>query len=208
MSILPRVTGAVLLILAGAGGGFSFCSHQTACWRQLHTFARLLSYLQGALSYQALTGDELLQRAAYYPEFAQLGLTKCRTLEELPFPGALSESLKQEIRSGLQETSAILGSTATTMQERDREYQATLQRQEEQRAQASAPTPAPAPRATTPKTRKPRTQKAATPAPRTTPEVQRKSNEFKAAQRDLDSARQDVDKRINSYENSVAALLG
>ena len=118
------------------------------------------------------------------------------------------EARYQEIRSGLQETSAILGSTATTMQERDREYQATLQRQEEQRAQASAPTPAPAPRATTPKTRKPRTQKAATPAPRTTPEVQRKSNEFKAAQRDLDSARQDVDKRINSYENSVAALLG
>lgn len=101
MSILPRVTGAVLLILAGAGGGFAFCSHQTACWRQLHTFGRLLSYLQGTLSYQALTGAELLQRAAYYPEFAQLGLTKCRALEELPLPGALSESLKQEIHSGL-----------------------------------------------------------------------------------------------------------
>lgn len=101
MSILPRVTGAVLLILAGAGGGFAFCSHLTACWRQLHTLAQLLSYLHGTLSYQALTGAELLQRAAYYPEFAQLGLTKCRTLEELPLPGALSESLKQEIRSGL-----------------------------------------------------------------------------------------------------------
>lgn len=101
MSILPRVTGAVLLILSGAGGGFAFCSHLTACWRQLHTFARLLSYLQGTLSYQALTGAELLQRAAYYPEFARLGLTTCRTLEELPLPGALSESLKQEIRSSL-----------------------------------------------------------------------------------------------------------
>ena len=101
MSLVLRLLGAVLLVAAGAGGGLAVYKRSYARWRQLHTFARLLSYLQGALSYQALTGDELLQRAAYYPEFAQLGLTKCRTLEELPFPGALSESLKQEIRSGL-----------------------------------------------------------------------------------------------------------
>lgn len=103
MSILPRVIGALLLIFAGTGGGFALCSHQAVCWRQLHTFSRLLSYLQGTLSYQALTGAELLQRAAHYPEFAQLGLAKCRTLEDLPLPDALSDSLRMEIRSGLEQ---------------------------------------------------------------------------------------------------------
>lgn len=101
MSTAPRIIGAILLVLTGAGGGFALYSHQAACWRQLHTFSRLLSYLQGTLSYQALTGAELLQRAARYPEFAQLGLGNCRTLEELSLPGALSDSLRLEIRSGL-----------------------------------------------------------------------------------------------------------
>lgn len=99
--LLPRILGAFLLILAGAGGGLAFYSHEAACGQQLHTFARLLDYLRGTLSYQALTGAELLQRAAFYPEFAKLGLANCCTLEDLPLPRAVSDSLKMEILSGL-----------------------------------------------------------------------------------------------------------
>lgn len=196
------LVGAAAGGAAGAVGGNIYGKRQTAARDAdyLQQYARSLG--EDAASMNRATAAARVSMRCYDQQF-RLAANQYRagTISRSEF-----EARYREIRSGLQETSAILGSTATTMQERDREYQATLQRQEEQRAQASAP--APAPRAATQKPKKPRTQKAATPAPRTTPEVQRKSDEFKAAQRELDSARQDVDKRINSYENSVAALLG
>lgn len=196
------LVGAAAGGAAGAVGGNIYGKRQTQARDAdyLQQYARSLG--EDAASMNRATAAAKVSMRCYDQQF-RLATNQYRA-------GSISrsefEARYQEIRSGLQETSAILGSTATTMQERDREYQATLQRQEEQRAQASAP--APAPRATTPKSQKPRTQKAEAPAPRTTPEVQRKNDEFKAAQRDLDSTRQDVDKRITSYENSVAALLG
>lgn len=196
------LVGAAAGGAAGAIGGNIYGKQKTAARDAdyLQQYARSLG--EDAASMNRATAAARVSLRCYDQQF-RLAANQYRagTISRPEF-----EARYQEIRNGLQETSAILGSTATTMQERDREYQATLQRQEEQRAQASAPSPAP--RAATPKSRKPRTQKAATPAPRTTPEVQRKSDEFKAAQRELDTARQDVDKRINSYENSVAALLG
>ena len=116
------------------------------------------------------------------------------------------EERYQEIRSGLQETSAILGSTASTMQERDKEYQATLQQKKAEQERAERARAAKSSGASAPA----RAQKKPAPpaAGDAAPEVRRKQEEFKAARRDLDSTRQDVDKRITSYENSVAALLG
>lgn len=195
-----KVEGA--LVGAAAGGaagavGGNIYGKKKAAERDadyLQSYARSLG--EDAASMNRATAAAKVSLRCYDQQF-RLAANQYRagTLSRQEF-----EARYQEIRSGLQETSAILGSTATTMQERDKEYQATLQ-QQEQRAQASTPAPV----RTANRTRKP--QKTA-PPPRTTPEVQRKSDEFKAAQRDLDTTRQDVDKRINSYENSVAALLG
>lgn len=129
--LLPRMLGAFLLVLAGTGGGLAVYSHQAACGLQLHTFARLLGYLQGTLSYQALTGEELLQRAALYPEFAKLGLSNCCTLEDLPLPSAVSDSLKMEIRSGLEQLALEPRASACTTLQR----LAALTEEEAQRKQ-------------------------------------------------------------------------
>lgn len=103
MSLVLRLLGAVLLVTAGAGGGLAVYKRSYARWRQLHTFARMLGYLQGTLAYQPLRAEELLRRAAAYPEFARLGAAGCRTLAELPLPGALAPALCQEVRQGLEQ---------------------------------------------------------------------------------------------------------
>lgn len=101
MSVFLRSVGALLLILAGAGGGFTVYGHKLQTWQQLRTLEGLFGYLQGLLSYQAMAGDELLGWAARYPEFSSLDLGNCRRLENLPLPEALPPVLAQEIRSGL-----------------------------------------------------------------------------------------------------------
>lgn len=103
MNAVLRVAGAILLIVACGGAGLAVSAHQMVCWRQLHTLARLFQYLQGLLSYQALTAKELLQRAAYYPEFAVLFKNECNSLDQLSLPAFLSTELHTEILSGLRQ---------------------------------------------------------------------------------------------------------
>lgn len=101
MRDLLRFLGGILLVAAGAGSGFAVWRHRYTVWRQMHTLARLFDYLQGLLGYQALSGEELLRRAAIYPEFSQMGIEDGCTLEDLPLPAALSPALRQEIAQGL-----------------------------------------------------------------------------------------------------------
>lgn len=101
MNLVFRMLGGILLVLAGGGGGFAVYAHQYAAWRTLHTLEALFRYLQGLLSYQALTGEEMLRRAALYPEFALLFGEKCTLLDELPLPNSVPAEIRMEIRSGL-----------------------------------------------------------------------------------------------------------
>ena len=64
MTLLLRLLGTLLLLLAGMGGGFAAAARAENSRRQLHSFARLLTYLAELLDAQALTGPELLRRAA------------------------------------------------------------------------------------------------------------------------------------------------
>lgn len=102
---LLRAAGACLVLLAGYGGGRCVWLHHRAQWRQLHTFARLLLYLQGVLRYQPLTGADLLRRAGAYPEFAELGLKLCTELAGLPLPAALPAAQREELNDGLRQIS-------------------------------------------------------------------------------------------------------
>ena len=70
MTLLLRLLGTLLLLLAGMGGGFAAAARAENSRRQLHSFARLLTYLAELLDAQALTGPELLRRAAQDPAFA------------------------------------------------------------------------------------------------------------------------------------------
>ncbi len=70
MTLLLRLLGTLLLLLAGMGGGFAAAARAENSRRQLHGFARLLTYLAELLDAQALTGPELLRRAAQDPAFA------------------------------------------------------------------------------------------------------------------------------------------
>lgn len=85
MSLFLHIAGTVLLIAAGGGGGWAVCTYQKNTWQQLHTLSRLFRYMQELLSYQALSGEELLKRAGDYPEFAQIGVRSCCVLENCRF---------------------------------------------------------------------------------------------------------------------------
>ena len=56
MTLLLRLLGTLLLLLAGMGGGFAAAARAENSRRQLHSFARLLTYLAELLDAQALTG--------------------------------------------------------------------------------------------------------------------------------------------------------
>ena len=56
MTVFLRTAGALLLILAGAGGGFAAAARIGTQQRQCHAFARLLAYLAELLEAQALAG--------------------------------------------------------------------------------------------------------------------------------------------------------
>lgn len=103
MKEVLRLVGALLLILAGAGSGMAVYTHKYSCWRQLYTFSRFLRYLEETLTYQAVTGTQLLRRAERYPEFAQIGLARCRELTDVPLPASMPEPLRQEVRSNLEQ---------------------------------------------------------------------------------------------------------
>lgn len=101
VTLFLRLTGALLLSCAGAGIGLS----AAACWadrlREVHTFARLLDYLAALLETQALTGQELLHRAARSPDFAVFCPVEALALAELRPPGALPAALREELASAL-----------------------------------------------------------------------------------------------------------
>ena len=103
MEICIKITGTVLLVFACGGAGFSAYIYQLQRGKQLNTLARLFSYWEGLLSYQALAGEELLRRAGMYEEFSALELGRCGSLEELPLDGMKPLELQAEILSGLKQ---------------------------------------------------------------------------------------------------------
>ena len=104
-----------------------------------------------------------------------------------------------EIRSGLEETSFILNSTATTMAQKDSEYQRALAEQ------YTAAEPASAKRASTAKSGKRATGRPA-PAPSQS-NVTAQAEQWKTSREELESTRQDVDSRLNAYQQTVDNLL-
>lgn len=118
MSLFLHMVGTIFLIAAGGGGGWAVYEHQKNVWQQLHTLSRLFRYLQELLSYQALSGEELLERAGNYPEFAQMGARSCRLLENLPLPAALSKAVREELRSSLRQLSMAPRANACGILER------------------------------------------------------------------------------------------
>ncbi|WP_294500662.1 hypothetical protein [uncultured Gemmiger sp.] len=96
-----KIVGILLLAGCGAAAGFLLASRARESWRSVHAFGRLMEYLQSAIQYQALTGEQLLARAANYPEFARLGAGQGLRLGELMPPAALDEALRQELSADL-----------------------------------------------------------------------------------------------------------
>ena len=92
MTLLLRLLGTLLLLLAGMGGGFAAAARAENSRRQLHSFARLLTYLAELLDAQALTGPELLRRAAQDPG---------ESLSALAPPACMPDALRQEVQSSL-----------------------------------------------------------------------------------------------------------
>ena len=102
MTAVLYLFGAVLLAAAGAGGGTSLALRARRRWQDAHAFGRLLDYLHGAIRYRTLTGGEVLQKAAAYPEFARLGLAHCHRLGRLVPPDAFEPALRQELCADLE----------------------------------------------------------------------------------------------------------
>lgn len=101
MTLILRLLGTLLLLLAGMGGGFAAAARAESSRRQLHSFARLLTYLAELLDAQALTGPELLRRAAQDPAFAVFCPTPGESLSALAPPACMPDALRQEVQSSL-----------------------------------------------------------------------------------------------------------
>ena len=101
MTLLLRLLGTLLLLLAGMGGGFAAAARAENSRRQLHSFARLLTYLAELLDAQALTGPELLRRAAQDPAFAVFCPAPGESLSALTPPACMPDALRQEVQSSL-----------------------------------------------------------------------------------------------------------
>lgn len=104
-----------------------------------------------------------------------------------------------EIRSGLEETSFILNSTATTMAEKDSEYQQALAEQYTAAQPASAKRP-PAGESG----RRTAARKAPASSQST---VTAQAEQWKTSREELENTRQDVDSRLNAYQQTVDNLL-
>ena len=101
MTLLLRLLGTLLLLLAGMGGGFAAAARAENSRRQLHSFARLLTYLAELLDAQVLTGPELLRRAAQDPAFAAFCPAPGESLSALTPPACMPDALRQEVQSSL-----------------------------------------------------------------------------------------------------------
>ena len=101
MTLILRLLGTLLLLLAGMGGGFAAAARAESSRRQLHSFARLLTYLAELLDAQALTGPELLRRAAQDPAFAVFCPAPGESLSALAPPACMPDALRQEVQSSL-----------------------------------------------------------------------------------------------------------
>ena len=101
MTLLLRLLGTLLLLLAGMGGGFAAAARAENSRRQLHSFARLLTYLAELLDAQALTGPELLRRAAQDPAFVVFCPAPGESLSALTPPACMPDALRQEVQSSL-----------------------------------------------------------------------------------------------------------
>ena len=99
LSAALRLVSTLLLCAAGGGLGLAAAQKQERRWRQVHTFARLLSYMGQTLRYLPLPAAELLERAAAYPEFAALGAAACTQLGNLAPPAALPAPKRDEVQS-------------------------------------------------------------------------------------------------------------
>ena len=101
VTLLLRLLGTLLLLWAGMGGGFAAAARAENSRRQLHGFARLLTYLAELLDAQALTGPELLRRAAQDPACAVFCPVPGESLSALTPPAGMPDALRQEVQSSL-----------------------------------------------------------------------------------------------------------
>ncbi len=102
----------------------------------------------------------------------------------------------EEIRSGLEETSYILGNTAASMDSKDSEYRQALAGHYPQSAPSARPAGAAKP------------AKAKKSAPKKdTSSVTAQAEAWQDSRQELETARQDVDSRLNAYSQTVDNLL-
>ncbi len=154
--------------------------------RQLGSEAASMNRATAAARVAAKCYDEQFQLAA--------NQFKAGQISRLDFQNRYTE-----IRSGLEETSFILNSTATTMAQKDSEYQQALAEQ------YAAAQPASARRApATPKNRRAASRPAPTSSRST---ITAQAEQWKTSREELESTRQDVDSRLNAYQQTVDNLL-
>ncbi|WP_187118500.1 hypothetical protein [Subdoligranulum variabile] len=112
LKVLLRFMGTIVLMVAGGGSGVAACAKKKEERQEIYMLSRLFAYMEQLLSYQALTGEELLQHAKIYPQFLRLGIQSCTRLERLPLPETLSLPLCEEIQADLRKLSLAPRETA------------------------------------------------------------------------------------------------
>lgn len=203
-----KVEGALIGAAAGgatgavAGHAYGKNQQQKTDQQKLHAY---LSQLDGeSSSMDRATAAAKVATKCYDQQFQQAAANfKSGQLTRQDFSNRYTE-----IRSGLEETARILNNTATTMAQKDSQYQQVLAAdQQEAGAQyqnASTP-PDSKPQASKAK-RKPAAT-ASKPTMVATP-VAQQTQKWNSSREDLEETKQEVEQRRRSYDDTVNVLLG
>lgn len=110
-----------------------------------------------------------------------------------------------EIRTGLEETARILNNTATSMAQKDEQYQQVLAADQQQASQYQS---SPSQQASTPKAKRKSTSTASTAKPAVATPVAQQTKKWSNSREELEETRQEVEQRRRGYDDTVNVLLG
>lgn len=102
-----RGVGTLCVGLSGWACGMLAVQKKRKSWQQIHTFVRLLAYLQNSIQYRELPMEAVLNGALRYEEFSCFQLWNCHELKDVPLPMAFQKALRAELQADMEQVAFL-----------------------------------------------------------------------------------------------------